>query len=332
MKANINAIVQRKDGSTLVLDFPRSIYDLYEKLQSVGIRQSPHRIPLSDEDGNDVRVKLYAESELGKHLLLTLSERNTLADANLLAFIVDNAREEIRPALEQGILRDQYGSMQEAVDAAKQMLYDSGPVKAVFYCPLVGTLLEKDEDGDEYESPVDGRFLHGYEWDISEALESDQASDESDMAEYSPLAQIVERTTLYWNSFLARGRAVPPALASVCEDVAVMIKSQQGIDGAVIAGYPFHLAYIRDQYGVARGLLKMGFYAEAEAILEYYWQVWSQYGVLHNAQSVGEHGIFHIHENDKVEITGYLAIFPFDLYQASGNKELLLRVMPMIEF
>lgn len=184
MKSNISAIIQSKNGNTLVLDFPRSIYDLYEKLQSVGVCQSPHRIPLSDEDGDDVRVKLYSESELGKHLLLTLSDRNTLADANLLVFIVDNAREEIRPALEQNILRNQYGSMQEVVNAARQMLYDGGPAKAVFYCPLVGTLLEKDEDGDEYESPVDGRFLRGYEWDISEALETDQATDESDMAEY----------------------------------------------------------------------------------------------------------------------------------------------------
>ena len=184
MKSNINAIIQSKNGSTLVLDFPRSIYDLYEKLQSVGIRQSPYRIPLSDEDGDDVRVKLYSESELGKHLLLTLSGRNALADVNLLTFIVDNAREEIRPALEQSILRDQYDSMQDVVNAARQMLYDSGPVKAVFYCPLVGTLLERDEEGDEYESPVDGRFLRGYEWDISEALETDQATDESDMAEY----------------------------------------------------------------------------------------------------------------------------------------------------
>ena len=184
MKTNINAIIQTKNGSTLVLEFPHSIYDLYEKLQSVGICQSPHRIQLSDEDGDNVRVKLYSECELGKHLLLTLSERNTLADANLLAFIVDNAREEIRPALEQSILRDQYGSMEEVVAATRQLLYDSGPVKAVFYCPLVGTLLEKDEEGDEYESPVDGHFLRAYEWDVAEALKIDQATDESDMAEY----------------------------------------------------------------------------------------------------------------------------------------------------
>ena len=71
MKTKISAIIQSKNASTLVLDFPRSIYDLYEKLQSVGVCQSPHRIPLSDEDGDDVRVKLYSGSELGKHLLLT---------------------------------------------------------------------------------------------------------------------------------------------------------------------------------------------------------------------------------------------------------------------
>lgn len=60
----INAIIESKDGGTLVLDFPRSIYDVYEKLQSVGIRQSPHQITLSDEEGDDVRVKLYSEDEI----------------------------------------------------------------------------------------------------------------------------------------------------------------------------------------------------------------------------------------------------------------------------
>lgn len=51
----INAVIESKDGGTLVLDFPRSIYDVYVKLQSVGIRKSPHQITLSDEEGDDVR-------------------------------------------------------------------------------------------------------------------------------------------------------------------------------------------------------------------------------------------------------------------------------------
>lgn len=62
----INAVIESKDGGTLVLDFPRSIYDVYEKLQSVGIRQSPHQITLSDEEGDDVRVKRIPKTETGK--------------------------------------------------------------------------------------------------------------------------------------------------------------------------------------------------------------------------------------------------------------------------
>ena len=119
----INAIIESKGGGTLVLDFPRSIYDVYEKLQSVGIRQSPHQITLSDEEGDDVRVKLYSEDETGKHLLLTLKEQNSLADANMLAFMVDNAKPDFRSKLEQNLLNDQYSSMQEVTDDIKQMLY-----------------------------------------------------------------------------------------------------------------------------------------------------------------------------------------------------------------
>lgn len=176
----INAVIENKDGGTLVLDFPRSIYDVYEKIQSVGIRKSPHQITLSDEEGNDVRVKLYSEDEVGKHLLLTLNEQNTLADTNMLAFMVDNAKPDFRSKLEQNLLHDQYDSMQEVTDAIKQMLYESGPIKAVFYCPLVGEVT--DDEG--FSSPVDGRFLKGYAWAVEEALEADTADDEMDMAEF----------------------------------------------------------------------------------------------------------------------------------------------------
>lgn len=154
----INAIIENKDGGTLVLDFPRSIYDVYEKLQSVGIRKSPHQIALCDEECDDVRVKLYSEDEVGKHLLLTLNEQNSLADANMLVFMVDNAKADFRSKLEQNLLHDQYSSMQEVTDDIKQMLYESGPVKAVFYCPLVGEVT--DDEG--FSSPVDGRFLKSY--------------------------------------------------------------------------------------------------------------------------------------------------------------------------
>ena len=77
----ITAIIRNREN-TLVLDFPRSIYDLYEKLQSVGIMKSPKQIPLTDNEDEDIGVKLFSESDFGQHLLLTLNEKNTIADAN----------------------------------------------------------------------------------------------------------------------------------------------------------------------------------------------------------------------------------------------------------
>ena len=79
----ITAIIRHKEN-TLVLELPHSIYDIYEKLQSIGIMQTPKRIPLTDNEDEDIGVKLFSESDFGQHLLLTLNERNTIADANML--------------------------------------------------------------------------------------------------------------------------------------------------------------------------------------------------------------------------------------------------------
>ena len=92
------------------------------------------------------------------------------------------------------------------------------------------------------------------------------------------------------------------------EDTALQIRAQQHKDGGVQAGHNYHLAYVRDQYGVARGLIAMGAWQEARKILEFYRTVFSRWGLIANAQAMGIDGIFHVHENDEVEITGYLLL------------------------
>lgn len=175
----ITAIIRNK-SNTLVLDFPRSIYDLYEKLQSVGIMHSPKQIPLTDSEDEDIGVKLFSDNDFGNHLLLTLSENNSLADANLLTYIVQNASEDIKETLEQDILYDQYGSMNEVVAAVRQMTQDAGPVKAVFFCPLVGNIDEGD--GDMFT--VGDSYLADSADEIVDALNRYTAKDENDMAAY----------------------------------------------------------------------------------------------------------------------------------------------------
>ena len=175
----ITAIIRNKEN-TLVLDLPHSIYDIYEKLRSIGIMQPPKRIPLTDNEGEDIGVKLFSDNDFGNHLLLTLSEDNSLADANLLTYIVQNASEDIKETLEQDVLYDQYGSMNEVVATVRQMTQDAGPVKAVFFCPLVGNIDEGD--GDMFT--VGDSYLADSADEISDTLKEYTANDENDMATY----------------------------------------------------------------------------------------------------------------------------------------------------
>lgn len=175
----ITAIIRNKEN-TLVLDLPHSIYDIYEKLQSIGIMQPPKRIPLTDNEDEDIGVKLFSESDFGQHLILTLNEKNSIADANMLTLVIGAASEDIKEELEQNVLYDQYGSMNEVVATVRQMTQDAGPVKAVFFCPLVGNIDEGD--GDMFT--VGDSYLADSEDEINDALKEYTANDENDMAAY----------------------------------------------------------------------------------------------------------------------------------------------------
>jgi hypothetical protein len=150
------------------------------------------------------------------------------------------------------------------------------------------------------------------------------------------------RTREWWRKFTARRtdfHEVLPAdlplrqeLLQIIDDVSVMIRTQQAGSGAVMAGYPYPLGYVRDQYGVSRGLLALGYHEEARNILDFYWHIWQRTGELHCAQGIGVDGIFHIHENDEVESPGYLIMQAFDLLEKTGDEPYLLEIFPMLEW
>ena len=178
--AKVRAVIQA-DSGTLLVDFPQGIYALYEKLRSVGIRHSPSDIPIADEEDGAIRVKLYAEDDVGKRLTLLFSEDNTLAEVNTTAFVMENTDPEVGPQLEENLLHGQYASFQELIDDVREMTYALGPVRRSYFCPLRGSV----DDG-EYEDlcDADNRFLRDYAWAIQEKLEEDQAAPEAAMAQF----------------------------------------------------------------------------------------------------------------------------------------------------
>mgnify|MGYP006279500621 CR=1 FL=1 len=154
--------------------------------------------------------------------------------------------------------------------------------------------------------------------------------------------RLLERTRKWWKEFTA-GRTdfdlLLPAdlplrqkLLQTIDDVSVMIKTQQGQEGAVMAGHRYPLGYVRDQYGVSRALLALGYHKEAKQIMDFYWNIWEKYGKIHNAQGIGVEGVFHVHENDEVEITGFILLQAFDLLEKSHDDQYIEMIFPLLEW
>ena len=148
--------------------------------------------------------------------------------------------------------------------------------------------------------------------------------------------EILARTRQHWSTELEK-IAIPSAggsfateLKEVAEDVALLIACQQSDEGAVVAGHNFCLGYVRDQYGVSRALLALGLHKRARANLDFYWRIFQREGLIRNAQSIGSHTRFHVHENDDVEITGWLLNQAFDYLDASGDELFLRELAPML--
>ncbi len=158
----------------------------------------------------------------------------------------------------------------------------------------------------------------------------------------TPEADLLARTRAWWRQYTARRRdlaAVLPEdaprradLLAAVDDVAVLIKAQQGTEGGILAGLSYHWAAFRDQFGAMRCLLALGHAEEARGVLRYYGDIFSARGALHNGQDIGLNGFFHVHENDEVEITGYLLTQACDYQEATADDPLLRELFPMLEW
>ena len=170
----------------------------------------------------------------------------------------------------------------------------------------------------------------------------DQCISNIEKALTQPIEALLKDTLAFWNTFTAQGTdfdstlpqqtPMRDTLIQVLDDVAVMIKAQQAAEGGVLAGYPYHLGYVRDQYGTHRGLVALGHEEMSCDILRFYYNIFKKGGMIRNAQACGIPGVYHVHENDDVEITGYIMLQAFDYLQRSGNTDFILEIMPMLEW
>lgn len=151
------------------------------------------------------------------------------------------------------------------------------------------------------------------------------------------LADADSEDAAYWQQCAQRctplrDHPLKSRVLKAAEDVAFLIRAQQHCEGGVQAGHNYHLAYVRDQYGVARGLLAMGDWEAAKAILQFYRGIFEGWGFIANAQGMGLDGVFHVHENDRTEITGYLLLQALDLVEVTGDEKFFHSLCPMLNW
>ena len=96
----INAIINCRD-KTAVVEFPMDLYQLYQDLHDIGFQGGPHRVKLTDNEEDDIRVKLYSDNDFGNHLILLLKESDTLEDVHTAVGAITIAPDEVKEQLEE---------------------------------------------------------------------------------------------------------------------------------------------------------------------------------------------------------------------------------------
>ena len=168
----------RHSGLAVLLDLPSDPFPLQYDLSQIGIRSRLRDIPIKDDEGSEIQVKLFADSDIGNSLVVLFKPSHSLEDANLCAHMVENARPELLEELEQHIVHGQYYSPQAVMADIKAMTEELIGITVNYYCPLQIHMTD-EEYGDWFE--VDNGYGIANEDAIREFVKHEQ---DRDLADY----------------------------------------------------------------------------------------------------------------------------------------------------
>lgn len=171
----------RHSGLAVLLDLPSDPFPLQYDLSQIGIRSRLRDIPIKDDEGSEIQVKLFADSDIGNSLVVLFKPSHSLEDANLCAHMVENARPELLEELEQHIVHGQYYSPQAVIADIKAMTEELIGITVNYYCPLQIHMTD-EEYGDWFE--VDNGYGIANEDAIREFVKHEQDRDLHNMADY----------------------------------------------------------------------------------------------------------------------------------------------------
>ncbi len=151
---------------------------------------------------------------------------------------------------------------------------------------------------------------------------------------------VFARSEKHWNNYLITAEKVKKKIPSdhpekirietAIESVSIAIAAQQSKDGGIMAGHYYPMAYVRDQAGTVRGLLALGYIEQAKAVLDFWYNKWTRFKNLYNAESMGHDNSRLMFTCDEVEVPAYVVFSVFEYYDKTSDIEYVKKVFPMI--
>ena len=149
-------------------------------------------IPIKDDEESPIRVKLFADSDIGNSLAVLFKPSHSLEDANLCAHMMENASPELLEELEQHIVHGQYHSPQAVMADIKAMTEELiGRNRQLLLSP------SNSHDRGRIRRLVRGgqRLRHANEEAIRELVKREQEKDLHNMADYFMAAQVQRQSS-----------------------------------------------------------------------------------------------------------------------------------------
>ncbi len=177
----IKLTLNNPNGQKETIDLSNhDIYSLLERFRENEIEGSPFEYKVSEARQEGSSVSIHSDSDMGNAVISLFSDRERIYDVWTIEQGLSHVRDELKEELEQNLLNEQYGNIEELFDDIHRMTKEIASEQLTFYCPLEGHMCDA-EDGYYYDT--DNSVLLDHSDSIEEFLKREQSPD-VDMAEY----------------------------------------------------------------------------------------------------------------------------------------------------
>ena len=129
----VNAIITNGDQRGII-SFPCSRMRLAGELAYLGISTPPREIPCSDDENEEIQVKIFGETEDENRMGLLISENDSIATVNSLLDAFYDLPPQTRSWVNDWIRDGRITSLKEFRGVLNSAL--GGEVTETYYCPL----------------------------------------------------------------------------------------------------------------------------------------------------------------------------------------------------